>query len=289
MQYIVTVHTNTKIYIYIYNSSTSHDRGQTILTPQIMERNKAAKQIQGGGSGEGFKIPHQVSTTSQEQDEERVKVMRKEIGMALFHEDMFENSDNNDSEIWKGALDLHLSSVRRVKKSERTHSPVNQGASHDINSNQNASTEVQNYEQKACSDEKTVSEIQNSDHVGLSNVPIRQEIPRLPRSSEDAVNLWVNGSTSRGFRPVRLYCNLTNRKLIIKNYSDRRWTSSGQKRAFYRFKRIVTSIANCEEKLEGIEVEKMSLWESAAKKFDEKWNRDGKPLPLSIIEKRLTN
>lgn len=59
-----------------------------------MERNQAANKIQAGRTGEGFEAPHQVSTTSQTKYEEAVQVMCKEIGTALFHEDLFQNSDH---------------------------------------------------------------------------------------------------------------------------------------------------------------------------------------------------
>ncbi len=69
-----------------------------------MDRVKDAKTLQGGGSGEGFQDPEQLPS---ETDESRRRIADDIVlhaKGAIFKEHLFENTGNNDAEIWKKQL-----------------------------------------------------------------------------------------------------------------------------------------------------------------------------------------
>ena len=121
----------------------------------------------------------------------------------------------------------------------------------------------------------------------VSKVSSRREIPYLPKSLDELVNLWREGSEKKGFRPVHQYKTARNRKLIMKNYSDLGWKKSGQKYAYLRFQRVILGIASYNDGLTDI----------FCRGSDEKWNislsklmeamgiRSKNSVPVSSVEK----
>ena len=69
-----------------------------------MERTKSTKLIQGGGSGEGFEIPAQLRTETNDSISEIVKDMKNCISLAIFREDIFDACQNKDKENWTSQL-----------------------------------------------------------------------------------------------------------------------------------------------------------------------------------------
>lgn len=112
-----------------------------------------------------------------------------------------------------------------------------------------------------------------------NSVPIRQVIPRIPKNAKGIVSIWLQGCEERGFRPVRLFYNRSMRESMIAHYSDHQWTSSGQKRAYYRFKRIIKSISGHNDGILDTNCTDKRKWEEAITSFERKWTVDGKMKP----------
>lgn len=129
---------------------------------------------------------------------------------------------------------------------------------------------------------------QSASKNSVQDVPMRQEIPKLPTNVKDLVELWTMRSTERGFRPIRLYEFAGSRKKIIMNYSDKKWRSSGQKRAFYRFKILSQEIVACSSEIDAIteNVTKGEL-ERAIQDFEKNWSKNDKSITLSLVEKDI--
>lgn len=254
-----------------------------------MERRGHATSVQGGGSGEGFVDPLQVSAEN-EQQRRRIRddIMMHADG-AIFREEVFDGTGNNDSNIWRTQLQNQLSSFISGPTGET-------GPQVQLGVQVEALRHLQGPEPEPVDDQAEISPVigpstmvEISPLTGKSTreeVPMRQEIPRLALSAKDAVQLWTNGSSARGFRPVKMYESSKTRKEIIKGYSDRKWKSSGQKRAFQRFKRVIREILEPGYDI-GMSDIPENIWDKSIKAFEEKWDRNGKCMPLSMIEKQL--
>ena len=168
-----------------------------------MERSKSTKSVQGGGSGEGLEIPAQVR---EEDDAYRSAVsdrISRHVAGAVFNSDLFDSTDNNDAEIWKKALSDHLkrfvpSSKKegeqekkrsvRADKSNAQSSMQGKGA---VSSSAVVSVDVRGAEK---GDRGSGSSTAGSS----SQVPMRQEIPKLPSDASELVQLWLHGCEKKG-------------------------------------------------------------------------------------------
>lgn len=252
----------------------------------VMEHARSTKVIQGGGSGEGFQ---DLSQFHLEGDEYRTRIrdtIFRHVERSIFKEDLFDSADNNDSEIWKSQLKTQLEVFvpcqEFTENKEETDNALveasrsdaaSPGISEDIGSH-NVRNQVNGDRRR------TVLQC-------FASVPMRQEIPRLPKTAKDLVDMWLEGCQKKGFRPVNVYSTAKSRKLIIKRYSNHSWISSGQKRAFQRHKRLVQSIATLNDEIDNLECRDYRKWNKAIVAFEEKWKSNGKVQCLSYIEKKI--
>lgn len=238
-----------------------------------MDRKGTSQEIQGGGGGEGFQDPRHIGRETDEKKKAILERIRSHSGKAIFKEDLFDFEGNNDARIWRESLDAHVFATMDTggegSEQQESHLLANCPAG---SSSDHAKRDFATVVKKAATE---------------NVLPMRKEIPNLPKTAQELVSMWLHGSKEKGFRPVKLYDRGETRSAIIKHYSDRQWTSSGQKRAFYRFKRIVKEIAANNDELKDIFATDKKHWEVAIARFESKWSKDGKCRPLSYVEKEV--
>ncbi len=170
-----------------------------------MKRVKDAKTTQGGGSGEGFQDPEQLRNERNESRRRTADDIMLHPKGAIFKEHLFENAGNNDAEIWKNQLHQRFQKIAAPFQSEELR--------------QNNSTSEEG---------RSSSDISPEISLPLSS--------RLSSMIEELISLWRKGCVRKGFRPVDLYDTAEKRRLLIAGYKNNMWVSSGQKRAYQRFK-----------------------------------------------------
>lgn len=217
-----------------------------------MERRADARALQGGGSGEGFKPPAQLQNETMESRQSIAEDILKHARGAVYKEHLFENAGNNDAEIWERSLALRLETIGAAVPAM----PAQRNA---------------------------------SDSVAVpSSVPLRQEIPGLPKSIDVLIELWRNGDPREGFRPVHVYASVSTRRAIIRGYSNKAWVGSGQKRAFQRYQFLALEVAKCNTQIKDIFAPGSSTeWTTALLEFKSKWSMSHNSIPLSTLERRL--
>lgn len=217
-----------------------------------MERRADARALQGGGSGEGFKPPAQLQNETTESRQRIADDIMKHGRGGVYKEHLFENTGNNDAEIWEQSLALRLETIGAAVPTIPA-----QGVS--------------------------------SSSVGIqSSVPPRQEIPGLPKSLDVLIELWRNGNQAEGCRPAHVYASVSTRRAIIRGYSNKTWVGSGQKRAFQMYQFLAAEVAKCNNQIKDIFAPGSSPeWSTALLEFKSRWNMSDNPIPLSTLERRL--
>ncbi|PXF39613.1 hypothetical protein BWQ96_10692 [Gracilariopsis chorda] len=122
---------------------------------------------------------------------------------------------------------------------------------------------------------------QNMQSNTCFRTPILQFIPGLPKRIEEVVQLWRKGDRGR-FHPIFLFDTAKQRKKMIVGYSDLRWKQSGQKAAFYKYKRLVTLVTQAHGGLGIFEVDSSS-WTEALSCYHARYDSEDKPVPLSTF------
>lgn len=253
-----------------------------------MEKNGFKQKIQGGGAGEGLPLPIQVTDESDEKKKERMDRIVEHAKGSTDVGDMFNHCDNNDSQIWMQSLKLHFNSTLTICNTGNIESEIGASSPAEEIEKEVADqlsgpiSSKRTIENVTCQPSKKAKETENR-----ISIPILQVIPRVPKRAKEIVSLWFHGCDKRAFRPVRLFDTRPMRESIIPHYSDQKWTNSGQKRAYYRFKRIINAIGAHNGKIGDINCSDERKWDAAIRSFEAFWSVDGKMKPLSVIEKQL--
>ena len=210
-----------------------------------MEREKDARAIQGGGTGEGFQEPSQLSECTAERNQAIIDDIEALSRNSVYTEHLFDSADNNDAEIWTASLNLRIDAI------------CQQGIG--------ASRNTVN----ACTSERSTGTVRSAqDCVSL----MREEIPALPKSIEELVQVWRYGDESSGFKAVRLFATPDKRRCLIPQYKDRIWRQSGNKRKFERMQEVVRYVSECNPNISDVyQAGSNAEWERAVSNFKEKW------------------
>ena len=261
-----------------------------------MERGSSHQTIQGGGSGEGFSVPEHVLRECADEIDQRLHRMRVHAHRAVHNRDAFDRQGNHDAEIWMQSLEVrvaqcHDAVVRRTSFRGQDASAVQYSPHHPLPDAIRPSHLPRITRNLTVGPSSTTLHGQHSQTPASTNprisVPMRKHIPRITKSASEMVFIWLNGSEDGAFRPVKQFETAEMRSVIIPNYSDAEWSASGQKRAFQRFKRIISEIAKHNKELLSIYSTNQRLWDKAIERFNEKWTCNGKVRALSVIEKMI--
>ncbi|PXF48015.1 hypothetical protein BWQ96_02206 [Gracilariopsis chorda] len=110
---------------------------------------------------------------------------------------------------------------------------------------------------------------------------LRQFIPGLPKTIEDAIKLWMYGDGLKTIA-LHLFDKAGSRKKLVQGYTNAWWKQSGQKAAYYKYKKLVKLV--CDE-VEGLTIfdDDDKKWETATSLFHDKRDQNGIPRPLSVF------
>jgi len=193
-------------------------------------------------------------------------------------ENVFNSEGNNDGEIWRTQL---FARMKSLQESRPTAGPVTTNNSDAIEPVQRV-TAPNTARAGPSSSRRDTAPTENS-------ITLRQEIPQTPPDAATLVALWRKGCPEKGFRPVHLYDKAEMRKIIVTHYSDKKWTSSGQKRAYQRFKRLAVAISRHNDNITDIFCEGSSQeWRTAVEKFEIYWDVQANKKTVSTIERELS-
>lgn len=235
------------------------------------------KSVQGGGSGEGFEDPYHITCENADRKKRTVDVINQSINSIVNTNRLFCDEGNNDRDIWLQALRLHCQHHLQEENGN-----VIKNKSRDRAETRTTTSKLQN--------QQTATE-KDSDKVSISIPGICQFIPKLPRHPTEAVQLWYYGDPPKCFRPVHLFSTSQSRSSIIHNYTHKMWCSSGQKRAYQRFKRIISEIGRHSSNNNAVQIDlvnyRKDFWTKAITNFQNHWEKDGNLKPLSVIEKSI--
>lgn len=121
----------------------------------------------------------------------------------------------------------------------------------------------------------------NRESMSGFRAPVIQFIPRLPNLIEDVVRLWRKGERDH-FHSVYIFDSAEQRRRMIFDYSDRLWRESGQKAAFFKFKELITVVAQAHGDLDIFEVQSEN-WTEALYSYQKKYNFKDEVISLSLF------
>ncbi|KAI0558043.1 hypothetical protein FGB62_241g05 [Gracilaria domingensis] len=275
-----------------------------------MERKGPIRPKQGGGTGVGFKMPPKIyldeprkfplilsdikrflehaksqaelllieSTECQrravQNKLDHLNVVEESLQWRMFVLSQRKNSDLN----WNTTA---ISSCTRIQNMSRTQLlKTSMHQRRDMVLSTESFYNVQGASHVMKTIDKRISSPSPNAAVCALRMPITQFIPGLPKQIEEVVQLWRGGDKKR-FYPVYLFDTVLQRKKLIHGYTDCRWRESGQKSAYYKFKKLVTIVSEAHGDLPIFDVNNRN-WNEAFLLFHAKHDRE-KPLPLSAF------
>lgn len=285
-----------------------------------MERGGFSRAIQGGGTGEGFETPVQITNCTPEMNQAIISDISRFSADAVYTEHMYERTDNNDAEIWASSMNLRIETlVRRglqVTSGERN-SNARMNISSSLSSKLPNTTQLIRNQDSVPStlppaSHNTTQLTQNQESVPSTNptashhtsqgatsaasrenstqeetTVLRQEIPGLPKSIEEVIEFWRNGDSRNGYKPVRLYEDRKVRALLIPQYVfGTSWRAAGNKQKFERIQFLAQQVSKCNDNIKDLTQPGSNAdWNRAVRIFKEKWGVDNSTRMTPLIKK----
>lgn len=275
-----------------------------------MERTGDVRHIQGGGDGEGFKVPREVlrqesvrfqvisrqaiefsnlESTINDDEGKTCPVetaWKRELCERLFVLKQRRSEQHADRPFRDAAISLnrhlHSSSNRnndrypsRVQGSEAQDDTDLNTQMQTINSNGNRSRSIRARGPLPSGIPPRVPQFHNSSYVRV--------VPSLPSSIEEVVLLWRFGSPETMNEPLYRFSSALIRKQIIPRYSNRMWQDSAQKYSFMRIKKLVAIVAALTDDLDIATEGNEESWSAAIDRYHRNFDVDGKPVALSNV------
>ncbi|PXF44435.1 hypothetical protein BWQ96_05805 [Gracilariopsis chorda] len=264
-----------------------------------MERYGYIKPIQGGGDGIGFQTPRQVielestkgfeisrkilnqSCASSNKNDERMEVWKKELEHRLFliHQRRLENNRTDCSNLQQKRQSEERFTVadNQVTNEMSSLSKIQQNA---LACNNRSSTE--NEFQFRTSSISSSGELKADQKLKA----FVRFIPWMPKTAEEAIEIWRKGSSDRGYKAVRLFGNAANRRKFIVGYEDWMWSKTGQKNLFLRYRALIELISEFGlVTLRINEEETTERWKAAIDGFNQHFRLRERPQSISAILK----
>ena len=256
-----------------------------------MERTSSTKEVQGGGSGEGMVVPTSISnyepTALPLIFSDMIQTLRlkerNQLGLSDLPEDCWKTAiQNRARELCRRKRAVGaIATDTIVKIDEQIRDMGGSAALCSTVQSENS------HRSEACQPASSSS--------AFRSVPVeaRQEsfvleklVPALPKRMEDVIILWRHGTDQTGSNPLRVFMIPENRKHLMRNYSNKAWTNSGQKRAFQRLKKLCSVVAVCFTGTEPLKISEHGDdedWDAALASFHEAYDSADGPLPLSNV------
>jgi hypothetical protein len=115
-------------------------------------------------------------------------------------------------------------------------------------------------------------------------------VPRRLKTIEEVVRVWRRADPRKGSEfALRKIRTATDRKRLIRAYSNQWWERYGHRDCFSRYQKLVREVVSLapagrlDMGQDGLDSE----WEAALALFHQKWDLDGKTQPLTTICKKL--
>lgn len=207
-----------------------------------MERTIIHRQIQGGGTGQGFKPPPQLLGAENRRFHE---IVRDLLMVSYANRSSDSQKDYPKQEVWVKALKSRIVEIQKRKKLQISFSQ------------ELSSPDSRNQQVKTTNNQLILSSVDRSLQVGNTQrnfmlvsatneikdmiVPVKF-IPGLPKTINECVLLWRKGTKDDSFKPVRLFEKGSMRKKLVKNYSNSSWVKGGQKSAYHRIKDVISFV-----------------------------------------------
>lgn len=271
-----------------------------------MEHNHTYKPIQGGGTGQGFRVPPQVMRY---EGKFFIRIAREAICVADRNTPKDRGNQLEKHKVWTRHLQDRFFFLHQRKQERKSYRQITTEDGEDTVPQLPFSirtAEQQNYQSSGsgiCT-QSSMGAVKFSllhrtkEAIGINGTVAIEDmhpgeahvryIPGLPKTIEEVITLWRRGSTDGMYKPVRLFEKSSTRKDIISNYDPESWFKGGQKSAYFRFKEIVFFAHEmcpvvCNVWEEGLD----EHWKSAIVQYNLEMKDCVKPVSMSALVLRI--